>query len=60
MHFMLLWLGNNIQFTSNYAFIFISQIKKVFPDLHFKLPGKRLLGNNFDPGIKMYMYTQTL
>lgn len=25
------------------------KLKKVFPDLHFKLPGKRLLGNNFDP-----------
>ncbi|KAK3728890.1 hypothetical protein QZH41_010188 [Actinostola sp. cb2023] len=25
------------------------KLKKTFPDLHIKLPGKRLLGNNFDP-----------
>ena len=26
------------------------QIKKVYPDMNIKLPGKRRLGNNFDPG----------
>lgn len=25
------------------------KLKKLYPDLHLKLPGKRLLGNNFDP-----------
>lgn len=25
------------------------KIKKVFPELNIKLPGKRRLGNNFDP-----------
>lgn len=30
------------------------KLKKIYPDLHLKLPGKRLLGNNFDPDfIKM-------
>ena len=26
------------------------QMKKVYPDMNIKLPGKRRLGNNFDPG----------
>ena len=25
-------------------------MKKVYPDMNIKLPGKRRLGNNFDPG----------
>ena len=29
---------------------FCFQIKKVYPELNIKLPGKRRLGNNFDPG----------
>ena len=36
-----------------YVFVFSPfsfQLKKIYPDLHIKLPGKRLLGNNFDPG----------
>ena len=36
---------------SFYSSIFFPlQLKKLYPDLHLKLPGKRLLGNNFDPG----------
>lgn len=30
--------------------VFCFQIKKVYPELNIKLPGKRRLGNNFDPG----------
>lgn len=26
-------------------------MKKVYPDMNIKLPGKRRLGNNFDPGM---------
>ena len=37
-----------VNFTSNMSYFF--QLKKKYPELHFKLPGKRILGNNFDPG----------
>ena len=29
-------------------------MKKVYPDMNIKLPGKRRLGNNFDPGMFSY------
>ena len=42
------WMKSyNIDFT---FFHFHFQLKKVYPELHLKLPGKKLFGNNFDPG----------
>lgn len=32
----------------------------MYPDLHLKLPGKRLLGNNFDPGKLAWTNVQVL
>ena len=48
------WLFSQARFIGAWfntkIFFYYFQMKKVYPDMNIKLPGKRRLGNNFDPG----------